>query len=360
MKKYNMLEASSERYNSLDGLRTISCFSIIAMHILYNTSYDLSGNFIWDIFIPSLNWLVYLFIMISGFGMCAGYLSRFQAGSVNLEAFYKRRYSKILPFFGFLLIIAVVFEHSISSIYEASIELSMLYGLLPNNDMSVLGVCWTLGVIFLFYLLFPFFSVLMKSRKSAWMTLLASLWINFICENYFFGKYYVTSSFTSRHSFIYCIPLFVVGALIYLYRREIQEICNKFRWRVLVICVFMTILWYICPSSIGSYSIFFIKCLILFCLWLSYAIGVDSKLLSSKVMKFFSSISMEMYLAQMVIFRAVEKLHLLYIFGNYGIGGWISYIFAFIFTIAGLVIFINCYKLGVKIIINYWPWRNIV
>lgn len=342
-----------ERYNSIDGLRVISCFGIIAMHILANTTYKLSGNFVWNKIIPSWTWFVYLFLMISGFGMCAGYLERMQKGTISMEEFYKKRYKKILPFFGFLILIAVVMEHSLSSIFEASIELPMLHGLLPNNNMSLLGVCWTLGVIFLFYLLFPFFSWLMKSKKTAWLTLLASLWINFVCDEYFFGEEYVTESFTPRHSFIYCIPLFVAGGLIYLYRNEIKSFCKKFRWLFLAICVAVTVAWYIVPDSICGINVFSLETLILFCFWLTYAIGVDSKFLSCKFMKFFSGISMEMYLAQMVIFRVVEKMGLLYVFGDYGIGGWISFVFAFILTVAGLVLFIQGFKLAVKILTKF-------
>jgi peptidoglycan/LPS O-acetylase OafA/YrhL len=315
------------------------------MHIRANTNYQLQGNYLYS-FIPSLTWLVYLFIMISGFGMCAGYLEKFQNGIVDLETFYKKRYGKILPFFGFLLVIALVMEHSIETVYEVSVEVTLLHGLLPNNAVSVLGVCWTLGVIFLFYLLFPAFSVLMKTKKRAWLSLFISLWINFVCEKYFFTDYFVTESFTPRHSFIYCLPLFISGGLIFLYRAEIQKLCEKFRWVILAVCIAATVLWYVVPGESQWGMIFFIQSMILYMLWLGYAVGVDSRFLSHRLMRFFSGISMEMYLAQMVIFRVVEKLHLLYLFGDSSIGGWISLLLAFIFTVTGLVVFIQCYKLA--------------
>lgn len=92
------------------------------MHIQANTKYHLGGSFGFERFVPSLTWLVYLFLMISGFGMCVGYLSKFQSGAVDLEAFYKKRYVKILPFFGLLLVIALVMEHSISTVYESQLK----------------------------------------------------------------------------------------------------------------------------------------------------------------------------------------------------------------------------------------------
>lgn len=328
-------------YNSIDGLRTLSCLGIILMHIQANTKYQLNGSFLFERFIPSLTWLVYLFLMISGFGMCIGYLNKFHSGTVDLEAFYMKRYSKILPFFGLLLIIALVMEHSLSTVYEISIEVMLLHGLLPNNAVSVIGVCWTLGVIFLFYLLFPAFSVLMKSKKRAWLSLAISLWIVFVCDHYFFSDYFVTESFTPRHNFLYCLPMFIAGGLIYLYRDRIKNICNKYGWVILVCCIVATVTWYFIPCK--SKSLFYVGTLMLYYFWLSYAIGSDNRFLSSKMMKFLSNISMEMYLAQMVIFRVIEKLHLLYIFGDTGIGGWTSFLFAFILTVAVLICFIEFY-----------------
>lgn len=350
-----------EYYNSLDGLRTLSCFSIIAMHIALNTNYQISG-FLWDRFIPSLTWLVYLFLIISGFGMCAGYLDRFHNGTIDLETFYKRRYTKILPFLFFLIALEMIWEPSVTNLYEGSIEAMLMHGLLPNNEMNVLGVSWTLGVIFLFYLLFPFFTVLLKTKRRAWLTLAASLWLSFICEQYFFNPYFVTESFTPRHSFLYCAPLFCGGGIAYLYRYGIKKMCKDYRWIVLGICIVASVLYYAIPSRGENFDLTFCKSFILFMLWFCYAVGVDSYLLSNKIVRFFGGISMEMYLAHMVIFRAIEKIRLLYIFGDFGIKGWISYITVFLMVVLGLVLLIQVYKKVImyfknKIVLN-WIWNR--
>ena len=83
--------------------------------------------------------------------------------------------------------------------------------------------------------------------------------------------------------------------------------------------IMLSVSWYLIPHN--STMLLYLSSLALFSLWISYAIGVDSKLLSSRPMKFLSGISMEMYLAQMIIFRVIEKIHLLYIFGRSGIKG---------------------------------------
>lgn len=96
--KYYIIN-DKKHYNSIDGLRALACLGIILMHIEANTEYRLNGSFLFDRCIPSLTWLVYLFFIISGFGMCAGYLEKFWKGTIDLETFYKKRYRKILPFF---------------------------------------------------------------------------------------------------------------------------------------------------------------------------------------------------------------------------------------------------------------------
>lgn len=61
-------------------------------------------------------------------------------------------------------------------------------------------------------------------------------------------------------------------------------------------------------------------------------------------MKYLSSISMEMYLAQMIIFRLVEKCGFLYVLGT----EWGGFLMTLVLTVVGLIIFIESYKLMVK------------
>lgn len=83
-----------------------------------------------------------------------------------------------------------------------------------------------------------------------------------------------------------------------------------------------------------------LKNLILFLPWLFYAISVDSKILNNKVMKYLSGISLELYLAQMVIFRVIEKVKCLYLFGH----GWISFVAVWVAVVVGLIVFIEVWK----------------
>ena len=57
--------------------------------------------------------------------------------------------------------------------------------------------------------------------------------------------------------------------------------------------------------------------------------------LENRVTKFFSGISMEIYLSHMVIFRVVEKLKINRILGN----GWLQYIVTSVLVIVGATVF---------------------
>ena len=333
------MEAIRERYDNLDGLRVISCFCIIAMHIKANTEYQMTDP-VYTHIIGGWGHFVALFLMISGFSMFCGYYERFKNGSMSLTEFYTRRYSKILPFFITLILLDIVLDRSLEHVFEGLIEVTMVFGLLPNNQLDVIGVSWTLGVIFLFYMLFPFFVYLCRSKISTVITLAVSIVISLLCSVYFFSDKFVTADFTPRHNILYCAPWILAGGFVYVFRKEITGFVSKFRWVWLAVCVLLDVAWHFTPGEIAGVDIWMIKNLLLYMPWLMYAISVKSYVLSNKFMKYLCGISLELYLAQMVIFRAVEKVHCLYLLGN----GWFSFILVWIVVVLGLVGFIIGWK----------------
>lgn len=178
---------ANNHYPGLDVVRVIAIAGIVLMHVLANGNYDLSG-FLFEKVIGTAGNFTILFMMVSAFGMCCGYYEKFKAGTINIEAFYKRRYKKLWPFFALLCILDVVISPSADSVYEIFANLTMLQGLLPNPQISVVGVSWTLAVIFVFYLLFPFFCFLLFSKKRAWLGFIIAGIYNILCQLYFFDE----------------------------------------------------------------------------------------------------------------------------------------------------------------------------
>ena len=290
------------RYGAIDGLRTIAAIGIVLMHIRSNTGYQIAG-FAYNRIIPSFTDFTFLFMVISAFGMCCGYYDKVKAGKVDWNKFYGKRFSKVLPFFAVLVLLDVVMSPSVNSLIEGFADVTLLFGFL-NKGISVIGVGWFLGLIFVFYLIFPFFCVLLENKRRAWGAFFISLVYNFICAEYFH---------VGKTNILYCSCFFLAGGLIYLYKDFLIKI-NK--WFVLGVVFIFILLYYV-----SHRNIYF--CLGLFASMVIYGIISHGILLENRITRFFSTISMEIYLSHMVIFRIVEKTGLNYLGGN----GWPQYLF---------------------------------
>lgn len=249
---------SKRHYGAIDGLRVFSAIGIVLMHVLANGKYAVSG-FVFDSIIPSFTNLVFLFMVISGFAMCCGYYDRMISSKITIGEFYSKRYQKIWPFFAFLCVLDLVLSPSLQSLYEVFANLTLCFGLLPNANISVIGVGWFLGVVFVFYLLFPFFCWLLQDRKRAWFSFAVALIFNALCTVYFH---------TGRGNFVYSAVFFMAGGLIFLYREPLEQFAKKYRWMVLLVCAAVTVGYYVFGASVPLM-------LVLFSLYLVYTLGIQ-------------------------------------------------------------------------------------
>lgn len=307
-----------KHYDAIDGLRTIACFGIVMMHVQTNNAYDISG-FVYDKLIASFTNFVFLFMVISAFGMCCGYLDKVLNNQISLETFYFKRYSKILPFFAFLVLIDIIISPSKASLIEGFADVTLLFGLFPNN-ISVIGVGWFLGLIFAFYLIFPFYCVLIKTKKRAWAAFVISLLLNYVGGSYFD---------IGRTNIIYCLCYLIAGGLIYLYRKELKQFSSKYQWMCLGIIIGTVVLYFL----IGGNTI---TMMLVSAAMLVYALGRNRRgVLPNPFTKFISSISMEIYLSHMVIFRVIERQGINTMIGN----GWVQYAVTVVIVLVGTIIF---------------------
>lgn len=113
-----------ERYEGIDGLKAYAIFGIALMHVLANGEYGI-GGFVFERLIPSFTNLVFLFMMVSGFGMCCGYYQKFKDQKIGVTDFYKKRYSKIWPYFALLCVLDFVMSPSKSALYEVFANLTL-------------------------------------------------------------------------------------------------------------------------------------------------------------------------------------------------------------------------------------------
>lgn len=308
-----------KRYDAIDGLRAFSTIGIVLMHVLANGRYNI-GGFIFDKLIPSFTNLVFLFMIISSFAMCCGYYDKVMDNRISIDSFYRKRYARIWPYFALLCLLDLCLSPSLNSLYEVFANLTLCFGLLPNANIEVIGVGWYLGLVFVFYLIFPFFLFLLSNKRRAWFAFTLAFIFNFIC-----GVYFVEAG---RTNIVYSMVYLMAGGLIFLYRDELSEKSKRYHWFVLALCLVAVMVYFF----IGGTAVM----LILYSLLLIYAIGVQKQgPLLNPVTKFISGISMEIYLCHMVIYRVLEKMKLIHLFAS----DVFSYIVVAAGTVIGAVIF---------------------
>ena len=100
------------------------------------------------------------------------------------------------------------------------------------------------------------------------------------------------------------------------------------KW-IMLLMVWLSIIGYYLISG----NVFF--CLIVSSCFVVYAVISLGGVLQNGFTRFISSISMEIYLSHMFIFRIVEKLKLNTIIGN----GWLQYLFTVVSVLIGAIIF---------------------
>ncbi len=330
----------TKHYGSLDGLRSFAAFGILMMHVRALGGYDISGA-VYQKVIPSFTYLVFLFMMVSAFSMCCGYYEKIQDNQISVNEFYGRRYGRIWPFFAIMVLLELLLDFRPATLAEAFADLTMVFSLLPNGELSVIGVGWTIGIIFLFYMLFPFFCFLLKNRKRAWFVFVVAAAYQILCVLYFMDGSHVVESFRSRTNFLYCAVYFVTGGLLYLYRKEICSLAAKVRWLLLAVCIAATAAYFFFPLPEAYQGLWYV---VLFALWLMYAVGTDGKVLNNHMTKFISGISMEIYLCHFGIFHVLKRLHLTQLFGK----GVLSYLATVLAVFAGSAVFAFCAKWGIE------------
>lgn len=229
-----------------------------------------------------------------------------------------------MPSLALLCALDFVISPSKNSMYEVFANLTLCQGLLPNANISVIGVSWTLAVIFVFYMLFPFFCFLLENKKKAWIVAVAALIFNFVSSNYFNAE---------RKNIVYDAIYFIAGGLIFLYRKELADFASKHKVIAGAILLVATVAYFVLGSSTVTMLFFCVTALV-------YTIGCKVGGMANPVAKFLGGICFEVYLCHMVVYRLLEKLHLVHLFGN----GLLAYIFTAVAVVCGSVVFSVCAK----------------
>lgn len=318
-----------EYYKGLNGIRTIAALCIIAMHV-YANRYFTFKNVLTENVKHYFADFVFLFMIVSGFSICCGYYEKFKNQRISLNDFYLKRYKRIWPFFITLTIIDLIVSRQFSLVYEGIANATLLFGFLPDPKLEVIGVGWFLGVVFAFYIFFPFFIFAFWDKKRAWFSLVITFIFSILCSVYFFRGEKVGVSFDPRTNFLYCMIYFSLGVLLYLYKDLLIKITVAGKIVLIVLSTFGSIIFFIRPSILNNYDgLLILLRIVTFVPITVIGITCSNSILDNKFTGFISSVSMQIYLCHMVAFRVLEGLHLFELLRF----GWISYIIGVVLVI---------------------------
>lgn len=285
------------------------------MHVLANIGEKPSSCYLTDVVIPWFTDLTLLFMVVSGFSMCCGYYERIKNGTITPNAFYKKRYARILPFFALLCMIDFAVNRTWTSLYDLLANLTLCFNLLPNEDITMIGVGWFLGVVFVFYLLFPFFVFLIDNKRRALLSFAAALTLAGIATVYSFNADIATPSI-GRKNIIFVMPLFLAGGMAYLWREPLSRMVRRYSWAAVAVVLCSIVAFFTFPGLRSSRFGQLTAELLLFSVMLVYGLGATDAVLNNRAVRFLSGISMEIYLCHMLVYRVVERVHIEQMIGN--------------------------------------------
>lgn len=336
---------NGDKYATINGLKGVSILLIVLMHVALNGNYQIDG-FFFDVIISNTGIFIELFLIISGFGMCCGYYNKIKENKINLNEFYSRRYSKIIPFLGMVVVADVIFSGiSKHNILDGLLDLTLLHGFLPNSHIEIIGVAWTLGVIFAFYCLFPFFVFLLWNKNRAWFVLILSLIIRFGCSEYFKADGEVVMCNITTW-FYY----FMIGGLLFLYKDTIKEHLSKYSYIVAITIGGLFV------AEIVSYKHFHSGVIpanlvrVMFVVMVIYCICTEKSLLCTKPVQFIGDNCLEIYLAHMMMYRVLEKINVLHLFDN----EIVSFVCVYICVVVMNLVFSVMFKMAYSKIMEFW------
>ena len=175
-------------------------------------------------------------------------------------------------------------------------------------------------------------------NKSYTSGFICAVIYNFVCSTYFFDESHIADraavNFSARTNILYCVVYFIAGGLIFLYRKELADFASKYKVFAGAILLIATVAYFAVGGNTLTMLFFCVVALI-------YTLGCRTGGgLVNPVAKFLGGISFEIYLCHMVIYRVLEKLHIIHLFGN----GLLAYIFTAVAVICGSVVFSVCAK----------------
>lgn len=327
------------RYQHIDSLRGVAILMVIATHLgpaLHETStfltvYGRMG--------------VQLFFVISALTLCLSMEKR-KEEIYPISNFFIRRYFRIAPMYivGIIIYSPMVLNYSPTDDVDSLsylFHLTLLHGFTLDAFKSVVPGGWSIGVEFIFYILFPIIFALVINKGTKGNFIL--LFVLFVClsliQNAFFQVFIPEYSSIWKYGYwapLNQLPVFMVGIM--LYRRINQS--ALIRLSIVGHAAFFIL------TTLGSISVWHFKIpfyvalvpmLSAFSFYHLYYIFESISFLNFRLLRRIGQLSFSMYLLHFLSIMIVVNVSFLD-----GLrGGGIASLFVFYFLVVGLTMMLS-------------------
>lgn len=208
-----------KRIHGPDVLRGFASVGVVFFHVLYlsglpvnATAHSVVGRF---------DFFVRLFFVISAFSMTYVYHERLNS-LPDIRMFYLKRFFRLAPLFYFIIalntILTLNYSRPLPGLYDFILSITFLFPFSPGKHGSIVGGGWSIGIEWIFYILFPFTLSFIRTYKAALIVSVPLIIIAILGHEYFISFADGSLRNFGLLFFLSHIQYFIVGiAAFYLY-----------------------------------------------------------------------------------------------------------------------------------------------
>lgn len=220
----------NDRVLGFDLLRGICAIGIAYYHVLHYL--NAPGIKLYSVGLYG----VYIFFILSGASLYIAYADKIRAG-YDLRKFIGQRFFRIVPLFALAVLVRPLFvSHGLAGytaefFRDAVLNITLAFGLGNPAQLSIVTGGWSLGIEFVFYLIFPVILAFVSGSLFSNMVLLALIsWLQML----FVGRY-ITGPGSLQHweaytQFLSFAAYFVGGCVIGKIVLDNKKELNSIPW----------------------------------------------------------------------------------------------------------------------------------
>ncbi|WIF78108.1 acyltransferase family protein [Citrobacter braakii] len=326
------------RIDGPDILRGISALSVIVVHIIGNSGLK------FPYFIEKVGGhftaCVTFFFAISAFSITYAYGDNVFSRD-KFRDFYLKRIFRLAPLFYLAFIVEaltvyILYDHSPNPL-ATILSFSFLFSLVPTMQDSLVWAGWSLGIEWLFYIIYPFLICFVRTKKTALIAWGISCYISvemLKIDSQYAGLYM---------NILNHMPFFISGILAFLMMPEMLQIKHKLGNKanfaslvvLFVVAVYLLSYFYADNNSISLYVTYSIAWFVL----ISVSLVGFPIFLNNVFTRFLGKASYSIYLNHSIVILLLKLTGFFtYLNQNVASGVWVFCISMFIVSTITLLI----------------------